>query len=52
MQRKGPLMAQHLVSDNINTGYQGAVREMSTRFDVNNRELNKRKFNDQYSHIV
>ena len=25
---------------------------MSTRFDVNNRELNKRRFNDQYAHIV
>ena len=25
---------------------------MSARFDVNNRELNKRRFNDQYSHIL
>ena len=38
--------AQHLVSTKIKAGYQGAVREMSTRFDVNNREMNKRRFND------
>ena len=25
---------------------------MTSRFDVNNRELNKRKFNDQYAHII
>jgi len=25
---------------------------MANRFDVNNIELNKRRFNDQYSHIV
>ena len=25
---------------------------MCNRFDVNNRELNRRRFNDQYAHIV
>jgi len=25
---------------------------MSARFDVNNKELNKRRFNDQYAHII
>jgi hypothetical protein len=37
---------------NINGGYGKAIQEMSTRFDVNNRELNKRKFADQYAHIM
>jgi len=25
---------------------------MSSRFDINNKELNKRRFNEQYSHIL
>ena len=25
---------------------------MAHRFDINNRELNKRRFNDQYAHII
>mmetsp|Transcript_2284 Transcript_2284/g.3115 ORF Transcript_2284/g.3115 Transcript_2284/m.3115 type:complete len:285 (+) Transcript_2284:578-1432(+) len=45
-------MVQHLATTGIKAGYKGAVREMCTRFDVNNRELNKRRFNDQYAHIV
>ena len=34
------------------SGYAGAIREISSRFDVNNRELNKRRFAEQYGHIV
>ena len=30
----------------------GAVAEMAHRFDVNNKELNKRRFQDQYAHII
>lgn len=41
-----------MMPNNIKAGYQGAVRELSTRFDVNNREMNKRRFADQYAHIV
>lgn len=36
----------------VNAGYKGAIQEISSRFDINNRELNKRKFNDQYGHIL
>lgn len=36
----------------VNGGYKAAVAEISSRFDVNNKELNKRKFNDQYGHII
>ena len=43
---------QHLATEGIKAGYAGAVYEISTRFDVNNREMNKRRFNDQYAHIV
>ena len=46
------MLPQHLSTANIKAGYSGAVREISTRFDVNNREMNKRRFNDQYAHIV
>ena len=42
----------HLATDGIKAGYAGAVQEISRRFDVNNREMNKRRFNDQYAHIV
>ena len=35
-----------------NKGYQRAVAEMSSRFDPNNRELNKRKFAEQTERFV
>ena len=41
-----------MAQGNIKAGYVGAVTEMAHRFDVNNRELNKRRFNDQYAHII
>ena len=50
--RQGGKTAVHEVQGGVKAGYAGAVREISTRFDVNNRELNKRRFNDQYAHIV
>ena len=28
------------------------MAELAHRFDINNRELNKRRFNDQYAHII
>jgi hypothetical protein len=37
---------------NINNGYSGAVKDLTNRFDVNNRELNKKRFADQYAHIM
>ena len=43
---------KHLPTAGIKAGYEGAVREIASRFDVNNRELNRRRFNDQYAHIV
>lgn len=36
----------------MNGGYKAAIQEISSRFDVNNKELNSRKFNDKYSHIL
>jgi hypothetical protein len=37
---------------NINSGYEHALKEMGSRFDVNNSVLNKKKFTDQYAHIM
>ena len=47
--KEGPKLEEAV---NVNGGYKAAIVEISSRFDVNNRELNKRKFNDQYGHIL
>ena len=47
---QSPARKQDLFRPPVKKPYK-AISEMTSRFDLNNRELNKRRFAEQYAHI-